>query len=186
MHRLLRRLLVVALALVVVGYGGLQFLRYGLDGRYRRYVNPDLESARERGLLLGEYRAACADTTFTTATAFVARPTKKKLGYLLLGTRIVTADVATVLVDLGSASTLGIRLAFDDGAGGRIVDGRAAPHYTGPNAGDSDPNDDSCCSSHRSRVPERFWLARDGVRVCEFRLDEATRTDAPARTRWTW
>ncbi len=189
MNSTLVRGLVAAGSLSVTLYLGLQLLRHTLDGRYLYYTTVDLEKARADDLLLGQYRASCTDDEIEGASAYVVRPTTKNLGALLVGTRIVVPDAVTVLVDL-PASAMDVRMTFDDGAGIYMgVDGGDKPIRAIREDETSDvygPNVGLCCASNRSRVPERFWLVRDGERLCEFTFDEATRRDVPPQTRWTW
>lgn len=156
------------------GYVGNQLLAQSIEPGYRSYsATPTLEEAREWGTWRATYRATPLVTSPLRAhEVFAYVPTRKTLGPLLWPRR-VEADAVGVVARLGeTGGGQTYYLAFEDGAGVEIgEDGQAVPLVQNPSYG---PDWDSCCFAFRSRVPERFWLARgDSTRLLQFdRLPE--------------
>ena len=163
----------VLLVLILVAFVGAQGLRSVLDPSFQSFtVTPTVDEARERGTLLGEYRAdVLVAGAPAVAAAYADRPTRKALGPLFL-TRTQTADAVRVVVRLTpEADRMGLHLVFDDGAGVHLeADGSSATAPPGDATTDTSDRV-TCCVAFRSRPPERFWLERDGQRLVAFTLD---------------
>ena len=196
----MRRSRVVLFAVAVAVYALYQNARVQVDYDFQHFAETySPEEARSQRMFVGDYRAQCREGIPAPTKVYALRPFKRELGPLMVGSRTVVPDAVSVIVDpandMGRSSLQSWRasvnealyLTFEDSAGVRLApDGQTTPiEETGERA--YGPNGDGCCSSTRSRAPDRFWLTgRDGERLCEFTFDEATRADAPPRSWWTW
>lgn len=166
MSRTGRMIGIAALALVaLVAYAGARFVLTASDAGYGMYAGSgSLEEARAVGALLGTYTATGENAASCAGRAYAERVYQRRLG-ALFQQRVAFSEVVRVVVTEGAEP--GDTLVFADGAGLRLDDqtGRGAPHPAVA------PDRSACCLSYRGRVPERFWVERDGARVCRFDLE---------------
>ena len=153
----------VLVSLAVLAYIGTMTFTSGLDSRYRTWGgSPSFESAQKAGRVVATYTSSCTDERVTVRHVFAEHLTRKELGPLLWP-RLIVSDAVKVVAGVDDLGRPHPRLVFDDGAGATVDQqtGKASPRA-------DNLDEKRCCFDFRLRPPERFWLVRDGERICTF------------------